>query len=74
MSKRKNKQSARSGSAPAPPRPKKKRRINNTPSLVFLGLLLFMVLIIAVSSMFRSGERPECPPGQVWSDAHGHCH
>jgi len=34
------------------------------------GLLLFGMMM----SGQLGGDRPECPPGQVWSEAHGHCH
>lgn len=39
---------------------------------VFLvvGLLLFGAL---VSGQFGN-DQPDCPPGEVWSEAHGHCH
>lgn len=51
---------------------RRKRRIG-TPSLIFLGLILLMVGLAAAVSLFR-GDVPACPPGQVWSSAHGHCH
>lgn len=43
---------------------------------------LFMVLTLAVGLAFAGimfsqcgqANRPDCPPGQVWSEAHGHCH
>jgi hypothetical protein len=51
----------------------KRKRFLNTPSLIFIGLIVLMVGVIAAASFFR-GDTPKCPPGQVWSDAHGHCH
>ena len=56
----------------AAPRRKRKWRLNG-PSLVFIGLLVLAAAAIAIASAF-DGDRPECPPGQVWSDAHNHCH
>lgn len=54
------------------PRSKKKKRGLNGPSLVFIGLILLAAVAIAIANAF--GDRPECPPGQVWSESHGHCH
>ena len=54
---------------------RKKKRGLNGPSLVFIGLLVLAAAAIAIASVFDSGDgRPDCPPGQVWSDAHNHCH
>jgi hypothetical protein len=39
---------------------------------VFL-LLGMLMLGMLVSNQFGT-DRPECPDGQVWSEAHGHCH
>jgi len=39
-------------------------------TILIIGLLLFGV---SMSDQLGS-EAPECPPGQVWSEAHGHCH
>ena len=41
------------------------------------GALIAVVLVAAlvvIGMMFFGGGGPECPPGQVWSQAHGHCH
>lgn len=53
-------------------RPRRKRRIN-TPSLIFIGLILLMAGVLAVVTLFGR-DVPDCPPGQVWSAAHDHCH
>ena len=29
---------------------------------------------MVVASALTRGDNPDCPPGQVWSDAHNHCH
>jgi hypothetical protein len=74
MAKKKNR-TKRQGSASreaGAPRRKKKRGLNG-PSLVFIGLLVLAAVAIAIASVM-DGTRPECPPGQVWSDAHNHCH
>lgn len=75
MAKKKNRtkrQGSSSRETGAPRR--KKKRVLNGPSLVFIGLLVLAAAAIAIASVFDSGDRPECPPGQVWSDAHNHCH
>ena len=74
MAKKKRTKRAQTGTAggSAAPRRRKKRGLNG-PSLVFIGLLLLAAAAIAVASVFDGG-RPECPPGQVWSNAHNHCH
>ena len=36
-----------------------------------------VVLALALASSFRPSEDAEasiCPPGQIWSQAHSHCH
>lgn len=51
----------------------KRRAWLNTPSLVFIGMLVLIAAAVAAASML-GGDDPDCPPGQVWSDAHNHCH
>ena len=44
---------------------------------MFSGALIALVLVIAlvlIGVMFFGGGGPDCPLGQVWSQAHGHCH
>jgi hypothetical protein len=55
----------------AAPRSKKKRALSG-PSLAFIGLILLAAAAIAIATAF--GDLPDCPPGQVWSEAHAHCH
>ena len=38
--------------------------------LLLVGALLFGMMI----SNQIGPDRPDCPDGQVWSEAHGHCH
>ena len=45
-----------------------------TPTKVFIGLLLLFVALAYAVSAFSGNGDIECPPGQVWSDAHNHCH
>lgn len=52
---------------------RKAKRGRNWPSLIFIGLLVLAAATIAVASMLDT-DSPDCPPGLVWSDAHGHCH
>ena len=39
--------------------------------LVVLGLLM---IGLAFSGADQGSAPVDCPPGQVWSEAHGHCH
>ncbi|MCC5915169.1 MAG: SEC-C domain-containing protein [Balneolaceae bacterium] len=41
-------------------------------AIVLSVAVLLGILLIALSIM--GGGSPDCPPGQVWSDAHNHCH
>jgi hypothetical protein len=43
-------------------------------SLVFVALIVFFVAVAAAMSVWSGSDRRSCPPGQVWSDAHNHCH
>ncbi|CAN5701239.1 hypothetical protein BH23GEM9_BH23GEM9_19980 [soil metagenome] len=46
-----------------------------TASKVFIALIVLFVAVAAAVSVFSGSDgRPSCPPGQVWSDAHNHCH
>lgn len=74
MSKKRNRTKRQKTGRPAAgaaPRGKKKGVLSG-PSLAFLGLILLAAVAIAVATAFS--DRPECPPGQVWSESHGHCH
>lgn len=49
---------------------------NKTMMGIALGAFLIVGLLLIgslVSNQFGSSQ-PDCPPGQVWSEAHGHCH
>jgi hypothetical protein len=74
MSKRNRikRQKAAGRAAQSAPRSKKKRRLNGT-SLAFIGIILLVAAAIAIASALDS-DRPECPPGLVWSESHNHCH
>jgi hypothetical protein len=37
-------------------------------------IVISLILIGLAVSNFSSEAPPECPQGQVWSEAHGHCH
>ncbi|HEX2166806.1 MAG TPA: hypothetical protein VHG09_06160 [Longimicrobiales bacterium] len=74
MAKTKNRTKRQRTGGPAAgetPRRKKKSGLSGA-SLVFIGLILIAAIAIALANVF--GDRPDCPPGQVWSEAHGHCH
>lgn len=47
--------------------------------LMGAGVALLLIIGIVLASMAFSkldqeGRAPDCPPGQVWSADHGHCH
>ena len=45
-------------------------------AIVALALAAGLAVVLAVN-ILRGGDGAgarRCPPGQVWSDAHGHCH
>ena len=74
MSKKRNRGKRQKTGGPAAsgaPRSKKKGFLSG-PSLAFIGLILLAAAAIAIATAF--GDRPDCPPGPVWSDAHDHCH
>lgn len=41
-----------------------------------LALILAAALVLGAFALFGDAttQTPDCPPGQVWSAAHGHCH
>lgn len=52
-------------------------RDNSLVMGVGVALLLVLGLVLASMAFSRLGggeAPPDCPPGQVWSEAHGHCH
>lgn len=74
MSKKRNRgkrQKTGGPAAGATPRSKKKRLLSG-PSLAFIALILLAAAAVAIATAF--GDLPDCPPGQVWSEAHAHCH
>lgn len=41
------------------------------------AVALLVLLGVVLATFAFSGDRetqPDCPPGQVWSEEHGHCH
>lgn len=48
------------------------------PSLSGIGIVLIILIVLILFGIaFYDGgttSAPDCPPGQVWSEAHGHCH
>ncbi len=48
---------------------------STTQARLLTVLTLAIGLTIAGLSLSQCGEdSSRCPPGQVWSEAHGHCH
>lgn len=68
---RRKRQDAGGNAAGVASRSKKKRGLSGA-SLAFIGLILLAAAAIAIANAV--GDRPDCPPGQVWSESHGHCH
>ncbi len=54
---------------------RKERRLSPTAWLTIVGAaaVVLAVLVFSFSSANRAASGI-CPPGQVWSVAHGHCH
>ena len=54
---------------------RKERQLSPTAWLAIVGAtaVLLAVLVFTFSSANRAASGI-CPPGQVWSVAHGHCH
>lgn len=52
-------------------------RDNKLTTGAALALLLILGIVLISLAFSRGGDesaRQNCPPGQVWSEAHGHCH
>jgi hypothetical protein len=74
MARKQNRRARRSAQVQQPAKGKALRKqFLNTPSLIFVGVIVVVLVIIAAARMFGE-DVPECPPGQVWSESHGHCH
>lgn len=46
-------------------------------SSAWQGILIALALLVGLAVIglsFSGNDTPDCPPGQVWSEAHGHCH
>lgn len=42
--------------------------------LSLIGLMLLVGAVVMLMSLDELGRSPTCPPGQVWSPEHRHCH
>lgn len=74
MTKKQNRKPRRNrGKADDSPAAQKRRLRSRTPSLIFIGMLVLLAVVVALASVLGE-EKPDCPPGQVWSDDHNHCH
>lgn len=56
-----------------------KRSWRDSPVIMGAGVLVLLLVGLVLFSMAFSGSESttaaqQCPPGQVWSEAHGHCH
>jgi hypothetical protein len=45
-----------------------------TASRIFILLIILAAVTVGVVAYMDSGQPVDCPPGQVWSDDHNHCH
>ncbi|HUF49656.1 MAG TPA: hypothetical protein VMN60_02405 [Longimicrobiales bacterium] len=50
-----------------------RRKSRLTASKLFIGLIVLIIAIAALATVFAN-QPVDCPPGQVWSDDHNHCH
>jgi hypothetical protein len=75
MARKQNRRARRSAQGPQQPARWKalRKQFLNPPSLIFIGVIVVVIGIIAAAQTFGE-DAPECPPGQVWSESHGHCH
>jgi hypothetical protein len=71
MSRKKRKGQQQQQQQQKPTKRRKGRGVSGT--VVFIALIGVLVAVAAAMSLW-SGDRPGCPPGQVWSSAHNHCH
>jgi hypothetical protein len=67
-----NRKKNRKGRNPRREAPKGRSRV--TASFVFIALIILASAALAVAASLGGGKPVDCPPGQVWSDAHNHCH
>jgi hypothetical protein len=73
MSSRKKRKGQRPGRQPVGRQPQgRKSRFNAT--YLFVAVIVLGLVAVAVANALSGGPPVECPPGQVWSDAHDHCH
>lgn len=45
-----------------------------TASHAFIAIIVLIVVLAAAVALISGDRQPRCPPGQVWSDEHNHCH
>jgi len=75
MAKNQNRRPGRSRQAKQQGAGKRARKqFLNTPSLIFVGILVLMTAVAVAVTLIGGADNPRCPPGLVWSDDHGHCH
>jgi hypothetical protein len=74
MSKKRNRRKRQETGSPATGRASRSRKERglNGVSVAFIAVILLAVAAIAIA--IALDDRPDCPPGLVWSESHGHCH
>jgi hypothetical protein len=73
MSSRKKRKSQRPGRQPIGHQQQgRKSRFNAT--YLFIAVIVLGLAAVAIANALSDGAPVNCPPGQVWSDDHNHCH
>lgn len=48
--------------------------IKSKTGIIVVAAAVVLGIILVALALSGGGTTPDCPPGQVWSDAHNHCH
>ena len=47
---------------------------SSTVQGIIVGVVLLLGVLVIGGLLTSGGGAVDCPPGEVWSEAHGHCH
>ena len=53
---------------------KDNKRLVSKTALFAIAIVVLIGLALGGISFMDEGSDQSCPPGTVWSEAHGHCH
>jgi hypothetical protein len=73
MSSRKKRKGQRAGRQPDGRQPQG-RKSRFTATYLFVAVIVLGLVVAAIANALSDWPPVDCPPGQVWSDAHNHCH